>query len=475
MTKLLLLLLSVTYSYFKISNDGNFRIADELYSQELFVLDSGNITAYLDHKVIQKSSFRRFTLLEKASSGNNALGDYKEWTFYADISDNLQATLSVKHYEKSDWGEFLIFGQQIEPTELKVSDCDDDSCWTQENQDQHELDLKRTLISWPSLKLPSESQNFYHNQLCGYMTGWTDFRANPLNENTKICDGINSGPFFITRDNNVAPEIKTIQDQMFIVSQFSEFMSGNVAQMDDQIQFGPLGSLRTIPSMFNSEVIVMISGYSTDYKGFVPFTTSIQRWGELLTSYYEKFEEDKRKDPTASKLTYYTDRGAYFYYNNMEKDCDIPNEKCNMEPTLKTVTSELKKLDLPFGAIQYDSWRYKKTSAKTGLDPSQGCVNWTARSDVFSDGGVKLFAEHKLPVIAHNRVWSANNVYKETDATGWECDKISKSWWGFNVSFFRVTLCTVSRKKNRENNLILKSQIGNPTTNETIYSFRLFL
>ena len=132
-----------------------------------------------------------------------------------------------------------------------------------------------------------------------------------------------------------------------------------------------------------------------------------------MTQSTGKTAKNRVDDPTVTGISYYTDRGAFYYYNNASQpDGECYDLDCNMQKTMEWVVGNW---TIPYTSVQYDSWRYLKNAASATMDGDIGLRNWTARPDVLDNGGEDLYKLHNLPVAAHNRIWAAQNVYRMTE------------------------------------------------------------
>jgi hypothetical protein len=107
-------------------------------------------------------------------------------------------------------------------------------------------------------------------------------------------------------------------------------------------------------------------------------------------------------DYTTRYLGYSTDNGAYYYYHK-EEDWPVTS---NMEQTMIAVHNYSVAAKIPYQYWLLDSWWYYKSKGKPN-----GVTNWTPRPDVFPHGLEYLFDQTGMFVQAHNRMWSADNVY----------------------------------------------------------------
>ena len=101
-------------------------------------------------------------------------------------------------------------------------------------------------------------------------------------------------------------------------------------------------------------------------------------------------------------MSYWTDNGAFYYYNT-EKDK-------NYDETMRDVFEYSEGSSIPFHSWNFDSWWYYKCKTEHGSPVKK----WTAMDEVFPDGnnGMRdIYRDTGLPVIAHNRWWCNETDY----------------------------------------------------------------
>ena len=130
---------------------------------------------------------------------------------------------------------------------------------------------------------------------------------------------------------------------------------------------------------------------------------AFQEWGQALRTFYPiSSTRPIVKDRTVEYLSYWTDNGAYYYYNPTG----------SYEDTLNSVLTYLKEEDIPIGAIQIDSWFYYRGN-------HNGVLNWVAPPEVFPSG-MPVLLDYNIPIVAHNRYWDVDNVYDKANGGKYE-------------------------------------------------------
>lgn len=218
------------------------------------------------------------------------------------------------------------------------------------------------------------------------MVGYDEIHAGLWNSsNVIVKSGMEAGPLVLFNLTQRG------QNDVMILSPFSQFMATSLSQHENILQYGVMGSIPTIPANYNHSMILF---YSPD-----GINNCIRQWGRTMQRAYNRNDRYRLSDITVNYLGYYTDGGAYYYYNT--------EGNLNYQETILSVH---RKLTLPFRYIQLDSWWYYK-----GL--KGGVSEWQSRPDIFPDGLPSLYRQvENTPFAAHNRYWALDNIYSDTYA-----------------------------------------------------------
>ena len=103
-----------------------------------------------------------------------------------------------------------------------------------------------------------------------------------------------------------------------------------------------MGSVESIPTESLETVVVWAPN----------LRAAMERWGEIIRLYSGKSTGNSHDDYVSNFLGYWTDNGAYYYYN------PLPN--LNYEETIIEIQTRLQERDVPVRYINYDSWFYEK-------------------------------------------------------------------------------------------------------------------
>ncbi|CAF1203745.1 unnamed protein product [Rotaria sordida] len=247
------------------------------------------------------------------------------------------------------------------------------------------LNMDQVRTVFPSFKIEQIDTNDYRGYFTfeGVMMGYDEMHAGIWkSSNTVIKSGMEAGPvvlFNLTQHG---------QNDVIILSPFAQFMATSLSQQDNILQYGVMGSIKTIPANYNHTMILFYSSNGIN--------DALRQYGNIMQRAYNRDKQYRINDITINYLGYYTDGGAYYYYNT---ESDLNYEE--------TILSVHKKITLPFHYIQLDSWWYYK-----GL--KGGVSQWKSRPDIFPDGLPSLYHQmDNISLAAHNRYWALDTVYSD--------------------------------------------------------------
>ena len=204
--------------------------------------------------------------------------------------------------------------------------------------------------------------------------------------------GSDSGPVVLFDTKNIA----------LVLSPLSNFMTAHLAFANivgDSFGSGLGGMVTQVPAGWSYETLLVSSESG--------ITAATLRMGAVLLARGGKSPTAPDADVAVSTLGYWTDNGAYYYYNS-ENNTIVGN----MQQTISDVITYWASLSLPLKHLMYDSWWYWKecppgSKSNTWLACKGAVELWEPRDDVFPDGF--NFQPPNLPLVLHNRWFSANN------------------------------------------------------------------
>lgn len=189
------------------------------------------------------------------------------------------------------------------------------------------------------------------------------------------------------------------QANSFLLSPASHFMVANtLMHPDGSITSGINAGISELPSDFTQQTMLVIGqGINATYG----------TWGQAMMALQGKVRPPNDADVSLNTLGYWTDHGAYYYYNTE------PTK--SYEDTLLAVKDDFRQRGIPLGYMQLDSWWYPKGSSNTwqgnGLDRG-GEYTYTAAPELFPDGLAAFQHQLDLPLITHGRWIDASSPYR---------------------------------------------------------------
>ena len=129
--------------------------------------------------------------------------------------------------------------------------------------------------------------------------------------------------------------------------------------------------------------------------------SGMQEWGDRQLQFHGKKTRQNAhdRDYSLNYLGYSTDHGTFYYYYTEN------NDTASYQDTILDIHKYHEEIGLPTKYILLDSWWYYK-----GL--FDGVSNWSAMSNIFPNGLQYLYSQTGWKVVAHNKYWSIDNVYK---------------------------------------------------------------
>jgi hypothetical protein len=183
---------------------------------------------------------------------------------------------------------------------------------------------------------------------------------------------------------------------VLVFSPMEHFFASLVTFEDGAIRYGLSGDLEELPDGFTQRWV------KVEGKGMA---ATILRWGDVLLADRDRARTDRYADTGLSRLGYWTDNGAAYYYK--------PAPGLTAEETLLAVKAEADSLGIPYGYVQLDSWWYEKedVDAISGLITG-GVTAWRPQPALFPDGLAAFRQRLGLPLVAHNKWFATENSYQ---------------------------------------------------------------
>ena len=268
--------------------------------------------------------------------------------------------------------------------------------------------------SFPSFMLDNARLGYVH--FSGYMAGnypqygtWSDMGAVSLHGGIQ-----DSGVMCLFGG---APGGAESPGVTLVISPLTEPMaSSSSVNPAASMHWGIMGNVTSLPVDFAVSWLIVASPFAGNAsrprdnvtRGSTGVNNAVRQWGLLMQHWHGRQSQgDRHRDPTLRYMGYSTDNGAFYYYYTGP-------HHANYGQLIPDIRIHAREQNIPYRYVQLDSWWYYQQDGwdKAGV-PFSGVTNWTARPDVFPNGGLPgLFnATDGWLVQAHNRFWATNNVY----------------------------------------------------------------
>jgi hypothetical protein len=182
---------------------------------------------------------------------------------------------------------------------------------------------------------------------------------------------------------------------VLVFSPMDHFFTAWIELRAGAIHYGVEGDVERIPAGFAPRFL-LVEGHG--------MVNTLERWGDLLLADRSRQRVDRYADTGLSTLGYWTDNGAYYYYQTE------PGQ--NYEDTLLAVKADLDERGFPVGYFQLDSWWYFKAEGHPLIGAS-GLLRWEPMPEHFPDGLIAFQQRLGLPLVAHNRWFALDNDYRD--------------------------------------------------------------
>ncbi|CAM4906224.1 unnamed protein product [Rotaria socialis] len=195
-------------------------------------------------------------------------------------------------------------------------------------------------------------------------------------------------------------------DSNIILSSLTNFMTNfqtRSPSLNYHLSCGLHGRVHQIVKSFSLKTILLASEPKQGINQIVNL------WGKLMLQYYGKQhikeQKDLHRDFYVSKLGYYTDTGAYYWYHT---ESNLTYEQTFIKLKQYHVNERI-----PIQYYELDSYWYYKQNNYTG--EHGGIMLYEPRPDVFPNGidGLQKDVLH-TPLIVHHKYYSTDNLYQNT-------------------------------------------------------------
>ncbi len=198
----------------------------------------------------------------------------------------------------------------------------------------------------------------------------------------------------------------------FILSAAGNFMNASTVQVPDAgLSSGIDPAIETLPAGFSHRTaLVAEPGINHAYA----------TWGSLLTGLSGKTRVASDATPYLGRLGYWTDHGAYYYYQY--------DDSLGYAGTLTAVRDYFAGIGVPLAYMQLDSWWYPKGAEELWDAGSEGEYLYEADPTLFPDGLAAFKQSLALPLITHARWITPSSPY-QTEYTMSQGVSMDPAFW----------------------------------------------
>jgi hypothetical protein len=196
-----------------------------------------------------------------------------------------------------------------------------------------------------------------------------------------------------------------------MLSALNHFMTNGIQKQGEiasnyTIACGPSGEVKGLPANY-SGLYIMLFGNGIN--------KTFQNWGALMHKYYGRAKKDRYSDVMTSYLGYFTDNGAFYYYN--------PIKGMKYDRTLIAVKQHADEMQIPFRYYHLDSWWYRKSVSQIkrkllggigrilGGGLYGGTILWEPDPEALDMTLPELQQALGAPFTAHNRWYGLETPY----------------------------------------------------------------
>jgi hypothetical protein len=234
-----------------------------------------------------------------------------------------------------------------------------------------------------------------------------------------------SDMFHLTYDGIfAAPQFKMLSEDspwVFFDARANTFILSPASHLDTGvtlmrklrgIEISVTWDIDTLPADFQFDSLLVIG------KGI---NNAFDTWGRAMTDLKGKVRPANDADLMLSRLGYWTDNGAAYYYGW--------ESKLGYTGTLQRVKEEFDRQGLPLGYMQLDSWFYPKGRDANWEETTGGIYRYEADPKLFPDKLKGFRDKLGIPLVAHGRWIDADSPYRlqyrmskdvSTDALYWD-------------------------------------------------------
>jgi len=223
-----------------------------------------------------------------------------------------------------------------------------------------------------------------------------------------------------------------------LVSPASHFMVASmIGDGQKEVASGFNPNLRNLPAGFTQQTVVAFGN---------GINKTWDMWGRALLDMQGSSRPANDSDAVLKYLGYWTDNGAFYYYNY-----DFSKGYAN---TLESLVEHYRQEQIPIRYLQLDSWWYHKSTTDADGKPGKekksdrlpagewnrygGLLEYKADTDLFPNGLDTFQKAIGLPLITHNRwIDPASPYHQQYKISG--IAAVDPKWWDHIADYMKAS------------------------------------
>jgi hypothetical protein len=233
-------------------------------------------------------------------------------------------------------------------------------------------------------------------------------------------NAVHSPPSFTQQTGSMPWVLFDDQYDTVVISPASEFMLSNLVDDNNKQVATELNPGSDVPKSSETRWTILTFGHGIQ--------NTLMQWGQSLDAFCGAQRPGNESNVILRDFGYWTDNGAYYYYNY--------DPKLGYTGTLLAVGDEFKKNNVPLGYMELDSWWYSKTytfvdgkqqKPKNSNIPAQdwnrnavadwnrygGTWEYRATPELFPSGLADFDRKLGVPLVVHARWIDPKSPYHE--------------------------------------------------------------
>ena len=249
------------------------------------------------------------TAHQPSTPGSDDVGDYDAytWTWASSTSPSFEVQTSIKAYHTITTEASLPPPRPPPPGPRSVRALVFTQLYLTAATGTN-TSRQSVVSAYPAFVLPTASKPRLGFYQWAAQFFWTNRWAGEFNATTDLYGGVENGPF-VVYDTSATTAALFVPFDSFMDSSMC-VTRGADGTGPRQVSYGGLGNFLSVPAGWSMSTML--------YFNDIGVTESVLAWGDVMRAVYGKSRETSANDLVNSWLGYNTDRGATYYFYNVE-------------------------------------------------------------------------------------------------------------------------------------------------------------